>query len=172
MTLPISFDNTSYFKNEYRGDLVVTRGVIYYFPHTNVAKEKKESGEITGHFGLAGVLLDFLVMKVKQLTATTNNPKLRGLGLWREGETSESLQARLDAYIAEAKKESLQLMQYEYSLPKPMRFARADIKNLSVRGGLRFDTEYDTHDFSISLIRSKALREALWEGGFLHQSAI
>jgi hypothetical protein len=49
-----------------------------------------------------------------------------------------------------------------------MRFARADIKNLSMRGGLRFDTEYDNHDFSIGFHRKKLLREALWEGGFSH----
>ncbi|HEV2705329.1 MAG TPA: hypothetical protein VGV59_05360 [Pyrinomonadaceae bacterium] len=172
MSLPISFDDTPYFKNEYRGDLVITRGVIYYFPHTNVARERGERAKLLGPPGLDDVLLDYLVTKVKVLTATTNKPRLRALGLWREGDTSESLQPRLDAYIAEARKEPPRMMQYEYSLPKPMRFARADIKNVSVRGGLRFDTEYDTHEFYIGFTRSKALREALWEGGFLHQSAI
>ena len=42
MQLPISFDEVPYFKNQFRGDLIVTAGVIYYFPHTNVAKEKLE----------------------------------------------------------------------------------------------------------------------------------
>lgn len=172
MRLPISFDDTPYFKNEYRGDLVITRGVIYYFPHTNVSREKNERRKTTRQFSLGSLLLDKLVVLIKQWAATMNNPKLRESGLWKEGETSESLQARLDAYIAEVKKQPIQHTQYEYSLPKPMRFARADVKNLSVRGSLKFDTEYDNHDFSIGFRRSKALREALWEAGFLHQSAI
>ena len=36
MNLPISFEEVSYFNNEYRGDLIVTKGVLYYFPHTRV----------------------------------------------------------------------------------------------------------------------------------------
>ncbi|MDQ3713011.1 MAG: hypothetical protein M3388_12450 [Acidobacteriota bacterium] len=36
MKLPISFDEVSYFNNEYRGDLIITKGVLYYFPHTRV----------------------------------------------------------------------------------------------------------------------------------------
>lgn len=168
MRLPVSFDDTPYFKNEYRGDLIITRGVIYYFPHTNVSWERDR---LFGPPGLDDAVLDYLMMKLKGLTATMNRPKLRQLGLWREGDTSQSLQSRLDAYIAGVKKEPLLLTQYEHSLPKPMRFARADIKNLSVRGGLRFDTEYDTHDFYLSFMRSKVLLEVLREAGFLHQSA-
>jgi len=41
-----------------------------------------------------------------------------------------------------------------------MRFARTDVKNVSMRGGLRFDTEYDNHGFSIGFHRKKLLREA------------
>jgi hypothetical protein len=40
MRLPVSFDDVPYFRNQFRGDLIVTDGVIYYFPHTNVAEEK------------------------------------------------------------------------------------------------------------------------------------
>lgn len=169
MALPMSFDDVSYFGNEYRGDLIITHGVIYYFPHTNVALEKKQRGyNATDSLGLIALPFDILGMLIKEFQTTTNKPKLRELGLWRDGETSQSLQARLDAHIAEVKKQPSQLVQYEYSLPKPMRFARADIKNLSTRGGLRFDTEYDSHDFAVGFNRSKALREALEEGGFLH----
>jgi hypothetical protein len=169
MSLPMTFDNVSYFGNEYRGDLIITDGVIYYFPHTNVALEKKKRGNrATSHLGLIGIPFDLLAALTKELRTTTNKPKLREIGLWRDGESSQNLQARLDAYISEIKKQPPQLVQYEYKLPKPMRFARADIKNLSMRGGLRFDTEYDNHDFSIGFHRRKLLREVLREGGFSH----
>ena len=44
--LPISFEEVSYFNNEYRGDLIVTKDVLYYFPHTrvNYARYSKEIG--------------------------------------------------------------------------------------------------------------------------------
>jgi hypothetical protein len=167
MSLPMTFDDVSYFGNEYRGDLVITHGTIYYFPHTNVAFEKKNSRYgTTDHLGLIAIPFDLLANLIKEFGTTTNKPRLRKMGLWRDGESSQNLQARLDAHIADVKKQPPQLVQYEHKLPKPMRFARADIKNLSMRGGLRFDTEYDNHDFSIGFHRKKLLREALWEGGF------
>lgn len=167
MTLPMSFDNVSYFGDEYRGDLIITQGIIYYFPHTNMALQKKEMGY--GSFaglGLLGVLLDLISPFLRELVATTNKPDLRDVGLWRNGESSQSLQARLDAHLAEVKKQPLEILQYEYRMPKPMRFAVDEIKNLSVRGGLTFDSAYDTHDFSIGFRRKRLLRDALWEGGF------
>ena len=169
MSLPMTFDDVSYFGNEYRGDLVITHGIIYYFPHTNVALERKNRGyRATEHLGLMAIPFDLLAALIRELQTTTNKPKLRKIGLWRDGEPSQSLQTRLDAHIAEVKKQPPELVQYEYKLPRPMRFARADVKNLSMRGGLRFDTEYDNHDFSIGFHRKKLLREALWESGFGH----
>ena len=171
MSLPIAFGDVPYFRNEYRGDLIITHEVIYYFPQVNVALEQKKRGpRATDHLGLIGLAFDLLVMLIKHLQ--TNQPKLRAMGLWKDGESSASLQARLDAHIAEVRKQPPQLLDYEYKLPKPMRFARADIKNLSLRGGLSFDTEYDHHDFAVGFHRKKLLRETLWEAGFINQSAI
>jgi hypothetical protein len=167
MTLPISFDNVSYFSDEYRGDLIITPGVIYYFPHTNVALQKKETGYGSpAGLGLLGVLVDLISPFLRELVATTNRPDLRDVGLWRNGESSQNLQALLDAHIAEVKKQPPELLQYEYRVPKPMRFALAEIKNLSMHGGLRFDAAYDSHDFSIGFRRKRLLRDALREGGF------
>ncbi|HBB94150.1 MAG TPA: hypothetical protein DC054_02055 [Blastocatellia bacterium] len=165
----MSFDNVSYFGDQYRGDLIITHGVIYYFPHTNMALQKKETGygRPTG-LGLIGVLLDLISPFLRELVATTNQPDLRDVGLWRNGDSSQSLQARLDVHIAEVKKQPTDVLQYEYRVPKPMRFALAEIKNLSTRGGLRFDAAYDTHDFSIGFRRKRLLRDALSEGGFRH----
>src|SRR3989442_1530429 len=106
MSLPMTFDDVSYFGNEYRGDLVITHGIIYYFPHTNVALERKNRGyRATDHLGLMATPFDLLAALIRELRTTTNKPKLRKIGLWRDGESSQSLQTRLDAHIAEVKKQ-------------------------------------------------------------------
>jgi hypothetical protein len=173
MSLPISFDDVPYFGNQYRGDLIITHQVIYYFPQVDVTEERKKRGyRATDHLGLIALPFDFLGMLIKELQTTTNQPKLREIGMWKEGETSQTLQSRLDSHIAELKKQPTNLAQFANTLPKPMRFALTDIKNLSLRGGLRFDTEYDSHDFAIGFHRKKLLRDALWEGGLINQAAI
>ena len=47
MKLPVSFDEVSYFKNQYRGDLIITRGILYYFPHTRV-RASRSAPELGG----------------------------------------------------------------------------------------------------------------------------
>ncbi|HZB43699.1 MAG TPA: hypothetical protein VE360_00575, partial [Pyrinomonadaceae bacterium] len=94
--------------------------------------------------------------------------RLREKGLWVASEPCAEVRRRLDAYVSSEKKRPPQLTEYEYSLPKPMRFAAEDVTNLRVRlGGLRFDTEFDTHDFSVGFRRQAVLLVALREGGFV-----
>src|ERR1043165_7298065 len=87
------------------------------------------------------------------------------LCLWQDGQSDEALQARLDTYITDQKNQPSQLMDYQYGLAHPMRFAAAEIKNLSLKSGLTFDTECDTHDIGISVFDERELRQALDEGG-------
>ena len=184
-----SFDDVPYFRNQFRGDLIITTGVLYYFPHTNVAAAKPEKkNRPTEHldflwhlFGLSGAifllvadsLFDISSFLWRALKATQNKPELRKLGLWRDGEFTPILQQRLDAYIAETRREVSPMVEYEYSLPKPMRFTRTEIRNLSLRrGSLRFETEFDSHEFRIGFRRQKSLRELLWESGFFQGGAM
>ena len=51
MKLPISFEEVAYYKNEFRGDLIVTKGVLYYFPHTRV-KYQRYADELGGKDGM------------------------------------------------------------------------------------------------------------------------
>lgn len=178
----ISFDDIPYFRNQFRGDLIVATGVLYYFPHTNVSAAKVETrdmpadlvGSVAHLFGSAGLLVGLVIAVSdsrstlrRALRASTNQPELRKSGLWREGEASQVLQQRLDAHISEVRQEIQPLVRYEYSLPKPMRFTSGEIRKLSVRlGSLRFETEYDTHEFRIGFRRQRSLRDALWESGF------
>ena len=187
MSLPVSFDDVPYFRNQFRGDLIVTGGVIYYFPHTNVAEEKNRKkftpadgldmaapvlgvvGEVVGLFGIGRFVFDRTAGLRRRLRRPSiNRPRLSEKGLWVAGDTCQGARERLDAYVAAEKKRPPQLTEYEYSLPKPMRFAAGDVAGVRVRlGGLRFDTEFDTHDFIVGLRRQAMLLEALREGGFV-----
>ena len=186
MKLPISFEEVSYFNNEYRGDLIVTKGVLYYFPHTRVV-HSRYSDELGGKdvmpvFELLGNLAPlFAAVPIIRATAdksvkfgkflkrtfrpTTNSPRIRKLKLWRGNDTNEFLQKILDEYIETVKKENLKFD--EDSVPKPMRFAADEIEN--PRFGLKFtfDAKYDNHDFRVNLIHRSLFYKALKEGGFI-----
>jgi hypothetical protein len=182
MRLPVSFDDVWYFRKEYRGDLVVTDGVLYYFPHTNTALEKARRNApdaadgVAPFIGAAGealsVGLGFYRVAAdlwrRLRPPTINQPRLKKAGLWAVGASSRDMQALLDAHVEEARREPARLVAYEFTLPKPMRFAAEGMRGVRLRlGVLKFDTEFDRHDFTVGLRRSKLLRRALREGGFV-----
>lgn len=186
MKLPISFEEVSYFKNEYRGNLIVTKGVLYYFPHTRV-KYARYADELGGKdampiFDLLGnltplfatvpwirVVADKSVKAGKTLKRTfrptTNSPQIRKIHLWRGNETNEKLQAVLDEYIESLKKDTLKFE--EDSVPKPTRFSVDEIENVRFGLKFKFDAKFDNHDFRVNLIQRSLLKRALQEGGFL-----
>lgn len=181
MRLPVSFDEVAYFRKEYRGDLIITHGVIYYFPHTNVALEKARRNAPNPADGVASLLgsageavsLGLALYRGaaglwrKLRRPTINQPRLKSGGLWAVGASSQEIQSLLDPYVASKRREPPRLVAYEYTLPKPMRFPGQEIRNLRVRfGGLKFETEFDSHDFTVGLRRGGLLREALREGAF------
>ena len=187
MSLPISFEEVSYFRNAYRGDLIITKGVIYYFPHTNVEEDRYRglSGkdEVTAIGGLLGFIVPilgasslgfWLVEKGWQFSRflrrtflpTNNRPKIRKKKLWHGNETNESLQKRLDEFIEERKKDSPEIT--ELSLPRPMRFPLKNVSNMRVGLKLKFDTEFDDHDFGVNFFQHSKLKIALKEGKFLN----
>jgi len=186
MKLPISFEEVSYFKNEYRGDLIITKGILYYFPHTRVI-HARYADEIGGKAGM--VIFDLLgnlapifgtvpwirsaadksVKAGKFLRRTfrptTNAPRIRKKHLWRGNDTNENLQRILDEYIEKVKKERLEFD--DDSVPKPMRFAAEEIENAKFGLKFKFDAKYDNHDFRVNLIHRRLLQKALKEGGFI-----
>jgi hypothetical protein len=186
MKLPISFEEVSYFNNEYRGDLIVTKGVLYYFPHTrvNYARRAEELGgkDAMAVFELLGNLVPLLgavpwirttadkSVKVgkflkRKFRPTVNSPKIRDANLWRAAQTNESLQTALDDYIERTRRENLQFE--EDSVPKPMRFAVDEISNAKFGLKFKFDAKYDNHDFKVNLMHRGLFKKALMEGGFL-----
>lgn len=186
MKLPVSFEEVSYFNNEYRGDLIVTRSVLYYFPHTrvNYARGADELGgkdamavfDLLGNFvpglGAAPLIRSAADKSIKvgkflkrTFRPTVNAPRIREKKLWRGNETSESLQAVLDAYIERIKSEKLKFE--EDSVPKPMRFSSAEIENAKFGLKFKFDAKYDNHDFKVNLMHRGLFKKALQEAGFL-----
>lgn len=184
MRLPISFDDAAYFRKEYSGDLVITHGVIYYFPHTNMSLKKTKKGfrldpfdVLTAFMGVAGEIIHLSRALYRgggglwrQLRGPTiNEPRLKGSGLWVAGASSQQMQALLDAHIASTKREPSRLVGYEFTLPKPLRFTAREVSNVRLRlGVLRFSTEFDSHDFTVGLRRARRLRESLREGTFIN----
>lgn len=189
MELPVSFEEVSYFNNEYRGDLVVTKGVLYYFPHTRVkyqrfaeeigGKDKMVIFELLGNFApILGTVPWIRVAADKSVKAgkflkrnfrpTTNSPRIRKNHLWRGNDTNEKLQAVLDEHIATVKQERLEFE--EDSVPKPMRFSADEIKQVRFGFKFKFYAKYDNHDFRVNLIHRSLFKKALLEGGFLNHS--
>ena len=186
MKLPISFEEVSYFKNEYRGDLIVTKGVLYYFPHTRV-KYARYADELGGKDGM--VIFDLLgnlapifatvpwirvaadkSVKVgkflkRTFRPTTNSPQIRKIHLWRGDNSNEILQKILEEYIEKVKKDSLNFE--EDSVPKPMRFAIDEIENVKFGLKFKFDAKFDNHDFRVNLIHKGLFKKALIEAGFI-----
>ena len=186
MKLPVSFEDVSYFKNEFRGDLIVTKSVLYYFPHTRV-KYARYADELGGKdampiFDLLGNLTPIFAtvpwirvaadksIKVgktlrRTFRPTTNSPQIRKIHLWRGNDTNENLQKVLDEYIENLKKENLKFE--EDSVPKPMRFSAGEIENVRFGLKLKFDTKFDNHDFRVNLIHRGLLKKALMEAKFI-----
>ncbi len=186
MKLPISFEEVSYFNNEYRGDLIITKGVLYYFPHTRV-KYARYADELGGKdamplFDLLGnltpifatvpwirAIADKSVKAGKTLKRTfrptTNAPQIRKIQLWRGNDTNEKLQSVLDEYVEKMKKENLKFE--EDSVPKPMRFSVDEIENVRFGLKFKFDAKFDNHDFRVNLIHKSLFKKALTEAGFI-----
>jgi hypothetical protein len=82
-------------------------------------------------------------------------------------DSSYELQARLDQFVENERRNPSTDVAFERGLPKPLRFAKNEIRNLVVeRGKLTFDTECDRLDFNLGSARGKSLREALWQANF------
>jgi len=188
MKLPVSFEETAYFKNEYRGDLIITRGVLYYFPHTRVSAARFDNDVMGGRekaemVGLAGALLP-LAGAAPTLYALANNsvkfarflkrvfrpgmnsPLIDNLRIQLSAQSvNHSIQQFLDRNIVLMKMNDLEFD--EDSVPKPMRFTAEEMKNARLGLKFTFETEYDDHDFRVNLLHLRKLKDALVKGGFI-----
>jgi hypothetical protein len=179
MNLPTSISKIPYYKisskYSYEGELVITQGVLYFFPFVDLQDKRQEKsvGLLLGGcvFGPLIYLLSLLLLLpfkfmgnfFKQLPLSSS--KVRKQGLWVEGDSSESLQRKLDKHIEQIKEKKLLSSS---SLPVPGRFNNDEIFNLKVSpmGNLSLNTRHDKHDFKIGTLRKAAVIEALKIAGF------
>lgn len=173
MRLPLSINNVLYYKIArqycFQGDLIFTPGSIYFFPHTDLDQRRAEVSEaldVSGLQLLSEVVLKPFVYPLLQVLAvrSLNHSRLQGAELWRRGDSSETLQLKLDGLIAEMKRNHK-----PNALPLPSRFRRDEVSNLklSAAGTLSFDAQSDRHDFGVGIFKKGPLREALWMSGFM-----
>lgn len=135
----------------YRGDLIITQGIIYYYMHTDLLTEKLEKQKSS------------MVLEAKSQQA----PKFKKSGLWQEGISDKRLQLNLDSHIEQIK-EKRKLEKFSSGVPAPLRITPSDIKqkSLSFMGVLVLATSYEEHIFDIGFLKKSASREALIKAGF------
>lgn len=147
----------------YKGDLIITKGVIYYFPHTDLVQKRINTvvstmAVVAGPYGVASSMIRNLALPdstdrdSQMFTATTH----------------ETIQNRLDESIKQMK-EDRSSVTLSTALPLPMRFSQADIQNMTISflGLLKFDAHFDTHVFSAGFASRSKLRGGLIENGFI-----
>ena len=175
--LPVFFQNIPYYKIDdlfaFSGDLIITSGILYYFPNTDLEQERIYRGG-EAEAGLLGFkALGDLFTKVLanfELSQTTT-PRSRSWKtvVWKWGDPIETFQSRLDALIAESKHKTIDDADFSSTLPSPSRFATNSIRQMQIdrTGVLSFEAFYDRHDFNIGVEKKRDLQTALLEGGFV-----
>jgi hypothetical protein len=165
MSLPAVIHNVKYKvagKYAYKGEFVITAGVIYYLPHTDLIQRRINTA-VSAMSGVAGGMAGRMIRDLKLPDHDDKrNRVLRGR------ESSLILQQKLDAYIRELK-ETRSSVTLSTALPLPMRYAKDDVKNLLVKpmGSVFFKAGYDTHLYKTGLLRRKYVMRALTEAGFI-----
>ena len=147
----------------YSGDLIITKEIIYYFPHTDLVQKRINNvtstmAAVVGPYGVASSMIRNLALPDSQ---DRDNQMFMAT-------THEMIQNRLDDSIRQMK-EDRSSVTLSTALPFPMRFAAANIQNLSVSfmGTLKFDAHFDTQIFNVGITKSSHLKRSLIENGLI-----
>ena len=163
--LPVSLANAVYMvagERAYEGDLIITRNVIYYFPHTDLIRRRiEEGGNLSSALLMSGNIGGAIVLALADNLARSK--RRAEAGVPTTGDITASLEEKLDAHIKKMKEERKDSLLGE-SLPLPMRFEKTAIKNMRITfGGFSFDANFDDHQF---MVGGKLLRGALKAGNY------
>lgn len=162
--------NVGYFKRAFLGDLIITPKVIYYLPHTNVEAEDNKTSHQLGYVldsFFLGYAIKLILVRASRIF-DPGNSILKKINFKPELFGENIVQKKLDDYIIEAKKETVDIS--EFGLPKPLRFSEVELKKLQIGfGKLKFETEFDEHDFSFSMFKTTSVKNALMKNGFANQ---
>src|SRR5215207_681558 len=122
MLLPVSISKVQYYKisgkYSYEGELIITDGVLYFFPFVDLEEKRLRKNMFIGAgcvwgigaflFALIlGAIFSLIGSIIKPFRLSSSSSKLRRQGLWSDGDSSDSLKKKLDSYIAEMKEKKL-----------------------------------------------------------------
>lgn len=151
----------------YEGDFIITNGVLYYFPHTDLLQQRINRATSLAS-GVAGGMVGGII-------GGLGAGAIRGLQQSAHREDHEKaldnptiLKSRLDSVIAEIKEKHSKDISAN-SLPLPMRYSSDEISEFSVSffGVFSFKTKYEQHVFKTSMRYSKKIKESLSQNGFI-----
>jgi hypothetical protein len=169
---------STYYKIEdsfaFCGDLIITPRIIYYFPHTDLEQERINRGGDLQSGILGSKALGDLFTKMLSsfgISQASSYPRSQIVELWNRGDSSEALQSKLDAHIAELKQKRPPMFSNTVScspLPIPGRFIAGSVKGVRIgsEGVLSFQSGSDRHEFEIGVTRVELVKKALSEAGF------
>jgi len=181
--IPVSFGDASYFNDEFRGNLIILDGAIYFFPTKRSGSNKlylfdgpldrvasfavKGSAMLVPGVGLMDAVDAVGSVFIFGKRSIRDNRQPSGLppGSWVSGQTNEELAKRLDRYILRVAKRPSDFSRN--SLPKPFGLKRSQMKNPQFNWRFACETEYEKHDFGVSLKARKRLEKALISAGLL-----
>lgn len=173
MSLPVQISNTRYRvagSYVYKGDLIVTEGIIYYVPlqylkSRGMSDEGALFGGVVGSM-LAGGGVTASPLDNDETIKLFDRPVMNWKMLWQSRPNNQHLQAVLDSYITELKNYPSASVD---DLPVPGRYSKAEVRNLSLNalGRLSFETQFDEHVFKIGMLAKGKLQQALKESGFI-----
>lgn len=173
MTLPVQFSRVNYRVaglDYYQGKLIITTGIIYYLPLKNLRQLSGNvmTGGLIGGLGggAVGVAIKSTAPPLDESVSLHSRPTLNLDEVWRNQTSEQELQEILNAHIAEFR--GYRALSSD-EIPNPRRYLKEEVRNLKVTliGRLKFETEFDEHDFNVGLTRRGALRQALTESGFM-----
>ena len=171
--LPVLLDNVLYYKIDdryaFRGDLIITPRIIYFFPHTDLEQERINHGVDFLSGAPGGDLAREVFTKIMSgfgISQPSSHPGSGIASLWNKEDSSEELQSRLDAHIARLKKD--RTVVFSSSLPVPGRLLSGYVIGLRLErdGVLSFHADSDRHDFDIGATRFELIARTLFEAGF------
>ncbi len=170
-TLPFKLKNIHYYGDRFAGDLIITTGVIYFFPIRDLDKEREKD---QNHRGLLG----YAIRKVKENERERkykNKSYFDQNNLWNSKADEEIIRKRLDNHIDELRsKDEIIFSSFltntkEISLPLPMRFEINSVKNIKLLSNqLYFETVADKHNFDINPYNIRLLSDVIQKARFIN----
>ena len=161
VALPVLFSNVAYVvfgEKGYGGELIIAPNAIYFFPHTNLSPQAQEKEKIVWT-GIRDLVRDF--WRSEFSAGQENTSAVAGGG--SVGNSPEEKIELLMKYLKENRRDAL----LADSIPSLVKFSREGIQKLrAVWGSLRFDANFDDHEFRD--FQNRLLMRALKSGGYLN----